>query len=642
MTPTRLRLPFLCVAAALSITLRLDAGPWIETERLIHGGGSANDEFGFSVAIDGDVAVVGRPGGPFAAVFVRSGGVWNEAASLVTTDGQYAAGYGESVAISGDTIVIGEPGFNEVTGKAYVFVRPSGGWAGTISESAQLVDPAGTHFEQFGTSVSISGDTIAAGAPVRPTGPAVFVFERPRSGWSGTLDPSALLESGSATIVGFSVGISGDVVVSGESGGEGHLWLRPTSGWSGVVAESAELLAGTILGNQYSAVAIDGDTVVVTAPGALYLNSDNQETNVAYVFQKPSAGWSGTLNETARLVPSASKLITPETSDFGFSVSISNATIVVGSPGMTVFPFSTNDGSAFVFTEPPTGWSGDIPEQAKILRVDADARQSSFGWSVSISGTSLLAGARNESVGANPDQGAAHIFEPGLNPTVTAAFVPGSVLTHQASTLLFLVSNPNSVGFLGNFGFDVTLPSGLFVDATPNILSSCGPSDVEALPGSSSISESGGTIPAGVTCGSEVNVSSAIPGTYFTATSPVSCDQGCDGVGSALATLLVRLRFTQTRVLVQGPIRVAPGVPVEFPFEVSATRETTIGPTGEVLVSDGAGHACRAEISASGRGACSLTFGSPGTFHVRAQYLGNLAFGASTSPPVSVRVGGGG
>jgi len=642
MTPTRLRLPFLCVAAALSITLRLDAGPWIETERLIHGGGSANDEFGFSVAIDGDVAVVGRPGGPFAAVFVRSGGVWNEAASLVTTDGQYAAGYGESVAISGDTIVIGEPGFNEVTGKAYVFVRPSGGWAGTISESAQLVDPAGTHFEQFGTSVSISGDTIAAAAPQRPAGTAVFVFERPRSGWSGTLDPSALLESGSATIVGFSVGISGDVVVSGESGGEGHLWLRPTSGWSGVVAESAELLAGTILGNQYSAVAIDGDTVVVTAPGALYLNSDNQETNVAYVFQKPSAGWSGTLNETARLVPSASKLITPETSDFGFSVSISNATIVVGSPGMTVFPFSTNDGSAFVFTEPPTGWSGDIPEQAKILRVDADARQSSFGWSVSISGTSLLAGARNESVGANPDQGAAHIFEPGLNPTVTAAFVPGSVLTHQASTLLFLVSNPNSVGFLGNFGFDVTLPSGLFVDATPNILSSCGPSDVEALPGSSSISESGGTIPAGVTCGSEVNVSSAIPGTYFTATSPVSCDQGCDGVGSALATLLVRLRFTQTRVLVQGPIRVAPGVPVEFPFEVSATRETTIGPTGEVLVSDGAGHACRAEISASGRGACSLTFGSPGTFHVRAQYLGNLAFGASTSPPVSVRVGGGG
>jgi len=149
--------------------------PWIETARLIHGGGSANDEFGFSVAIDGDVAVVGRPGGPFAAVFVRSGVVWNEAASLVTTDGQYAAGYGESVAIAGDTIVVGEPGFNEVTGKAYVFVRPPGGWAGTISESAQLVDPAGTHFEQFGTSVSISGDTIAAAAPQRPAGAAVFV-----------------------------------------------------------------------------------------------------------------------------------------------------------------------------------------------------------------------------------------------------------------------------------------------------------------------------------------------------------------------------------------------------------------------------------------------------------------------------------
>jgi hypothetical protein len=631
-------------AAAVLCASSLRALPWIETARLIHGGGSANDEFGFSVAIDGDVAVVGRPGGPFAAVFVRSGGVWNEAASLVTTDGQYAAGYGESVAISGDTIVIGEPGFNEVTGKAYVFVRPPGGWAGTISESAQLVDPAGTHFEQFGTSVSISGDTIAAGAPVRPTGPAVFVFERPRSGWSGTLDPSALLESASATTMGFSVGISGDVVVSGESGGEGHLWLRPTSGWSGVVAESAELLPATILSSQYSAVAIDGDTVVVTAPGALYLNSDNQETNVAYVFEKPSAGWSGTVNETARLVPSASKLITPETSETGFSVSISNATIVVGSPGMTDFPFSTNDGSAFVFAEPPTGWSGDIPEQAKILGVDADARQSSFGWSVSISGTSLLAGARYETVGGNAAQGAAHIFEPGLDPIVTAAFSPGSVLTHEPSTLTLTITNPNATGFLWQLATTASFPPGLAIDTVPNASTTCGGGVFPgATAGDTALGlDSGEPLFAGSSCTVSANVSSLLPGTFTTVASPVSCDQGCDGIGSSPVTLLVRLRQTQTRILVQGPIRVAPGVPVEFSFQVDPLRESPIAPTGEVVVSDGAGHACRSDVSLSGQGSCTLTFGSPGTYRVRAEYLGNLSFASSTSFVVPVLVGKGG
>jgi hypothetical protein len=148
---------------------------------------------------------------------------------------------------------------------------------------------------------------------------------------------------------------------------------------------------------------------------------------------------------------------------------------------------------------------------------------------------------------------------------------------------------------------------------------------------------------AGWSCGSDVNVSSGLPGTYTTSTSPVSCDQGCDGSGSNLASLLVRLRPTQTRFLVQGPIRVAPGVPVEFPFEVSALQRTSIGITGEVLVSDGAGHSCRSDVSASGEGSCSLTFGSTGTYRVHATFLGSLSFGGSRSPalPVFVRAGGG-
>jgi hypothetical protein len=200
------------------------------------------------------------------------------------------------------------------------------------------------------------------------------------------------------------------------------------------------------------------------------------------------------------------------------------------------------------------------------------------------------------------------------------------------------VFNPNASGFLSDVSFADSLPSGLFVDATPNVATSCN-AVMFAPPGSSLILSTGAAMMAGWTCGSDVNVSSGIPGTYTTATYPVQCDQGCDGAGSNVASLLVRLRATQTRFLVQGPIRVAPGVPVEFSFHVDPLRESPTAPTGEVVVSDGAGHTCRSDVSVSGEGSCSLTFGSPGTFRVRAQYLGNLSFGGSTSPAEPVLVG---
>ncbi len=98
--------------------------------------------------------------------------------------------------------------------------------------------------------------------------------------------------------------------------------------------------------------------------------------------------------------------------------------------------------------------------------------------------------------------------------------------------------------------------------------------------------------------------------------------------------------ITLTRVVVRGPIRVAPGVPVEFPFEVRPPNPNTPGLlTGEVIVFDDAGDTCRADVSPTGEGRCSLTFGAAGHYLVRAHYLGNAIFEESTSPPVPVLVG---
>jgi len=251
-------------------------------------------------------------------------------------------------------------------------------------------------------------------------------------------------------------------------------------------------------------------------------------------------------------------------------------------------------------------------------------------------------GAYVETVEGNAAQGAAHVFEPGLNPTVTASFSPGSVLTHQPSTLSLTVTNPNTTGFIWNLTIGTPpLPGNLFIAGTPNASTTCGGFfEFGSTAGDDQLLLEGGGVPfpAGETCTVSADVSSAIPGSYTTAALPVFCDQGCDGIGSDPTTLLVRLRATQTRFLVQGPIRVAPGVPVEFPFEVRAERGEIAGLTGEVVVSDGEGHACRASVGADGRGSCSITFGTAGRFSLRASYLGNLSDAASTSPPANVFV----
>ena len=61
--------------------------------------------------------------------------------------------------------------------------------------------------------------------------------------------------------------------------------------------------------------------------------------------------------------------------------------------------------------------------------------------------------------------------------------------------------------------------------------------------------------------------------------------------------------------------------------------------SGEVVVSDGVGQACRAALSSSGEAACTLTFPNAGLYHVRAAYEGNADFAADTSPPLVVFVG---
>lgn len=65
-----------------------------------------------------------------------------------------------------------------IPGSAYIFVRPPGGWAGRLTESARLAASDGAARDSFGRSLAVSADTVVVGASTGRR-PPVYVFVEP-------------------------------------------------------------------------------------------------------------------------------------------------------------------------------------------------------------------------------------------------------------------------------------------------------------------------------------------------------------------------------------------------------------------------------------------------------------------------------
>ena len=107
-------------------------------------------------------------------------------AKLTASDGA-ADDYFGSVSISGDTVVVGAEGDDSDKGSAYVFVKPSGGWS-NMTQTAKLTASDGAEGDEFGNSVSVSGDTVVVGADGDDDdgdwSGSAYVFVKPGGGWS--------------------------------------------------------------------------------------------------------------------------------------------------------------------------------------------------------------------------------------------------------------------------------------------------------------------------------------------------------------------------------------------------------------------------------------------------------------------------
>jgi hypothetical protein len=154
------------------------AGVWTETQWLSASDGWVYNNFGDSIALDGETLLIGAPGNDHsgitdagaAYIFERSSGPWTEVRKLTASDPVEDDAFGK-VALSGDLALIGAPSNyiapNLGVGRAYLFARESGGGAWSQVQQLTASDPQNN--AQF-SRVAIQGNTAAIGAPFQDQG----------------------------------------------------------------------------------------------------------------------------------------------------------------------------------------------------------------------------------------------------------------------------------------------------------------------------------------------------------------------------------------------------------------------------------------------------------------------------------------
>lgn len=376
---------------------------WSEQQKLLASDGALVDRFGFSVIVEGDTAVIGAPldddngsGSGSAYVFVRSGTVWTEQQKVIASDGAVDDQFGHSVSLSGDSTAIGarfdDDGASDA-GSAYVFVRSGSAW-----REQQKLLASGIESQTFGASVSISGDVILGGAPLGVRPGIGYLYERVGTVWTAEQKLGADALGPSDEFFGTSVSISVDTAVIGApaydgapitDSGAAYVYVRIGTTWT----EQQELRSSDLAANDNfgSSVSVSGDTVIV---GAKWDDDNGGNSGSAYVFVRRGTVWA----EQQKIIASDGA-----PSDwFGDSVSLSGDTAVIGA--LLHDGSGSGSGAAYVYFRSGTAWT----EQQKLLASDG-AADDQFGTSVSVSGDTAVIGAVLDD-DAGSGSGSAYVF----------------------------------------------------------------------------------------------------------------------------------------------------------------------------------------------------------------------------------------
>ena len=327
-----------------------------------------HDTFGNAVAVSGNTMIIGAQGADgnsfdtgAAYIFDRIGNTWVQTAKLFAADGKGpqtsinggADQFGVSVGISGDIAVVGapshsHPGFTRNSGAVYVFQRANGSWI----QQAELLSPTPSSQGTFGAQgLGISGNTIVAGDAGNPANfftSAVDVFTRTDGGWTLT---TTLTVPDDFSFEVSSVAIDGKTVVVGSTGsdapsaffaGKVYVFRFSEGRWSGLAALTAD--DATTGANFGTSVGISGNLIVV---GASFGPGATAQSGAAYIFGGEEGVWS----QKAKLNSSDGL----DRDSFGESVGISGRAVFVGAPSHTPAA-GLGAGSAYVFQAMDGRW----------------------------------------------------------------------------------------------------------------------------------------------------------------------------------------------------------------------------------------------------------------------------------------------
>ncbi len=434
-------------------------------------GRSPNDNFGRSVAIDGDYAVVGvdledsdengadiRTDAGSALVFKRTAGVWTQIKKIVASDRALNDNFGFSVSISGNILVVGALFEDEdasgastlvSAGSAYIFYKDQGG-VDNWGQVKKIVASDRAQLDYFGRAVSISDDMIVVGAyqedqdasggnTLSGAGSA-YVFHKDQGGsdnW-GQVKKIVASDRGVEDRFAYTVSISGDIVVVGaylesedasgantfNAAGSAYIFYKDQGGannWGQVrkiVASDRDI-------NDYfgSSLSVSGDIIVV---GAYREDEDASGANSitsagsAYIFYKDLGG-ADNWGQAIKIVPDFRNVL----DEFGHSVAISGNNVLVGSYREDYDENELNllgdAGAAYVFNK-DEGGVDNWGQVKKMVAADRDAADN-FGSAVAIFDTTVLVAAVYEDEDVNggntlSNAGSAyffHIDEGGVN-----------------------------------------------------------------------------------------------------------------------------------------------------------------------------------------------------------------------------------
>ena len=379
-------------------------GEWILQQTITSGSEVHGEEFGASISVDGDAAVVGvgqalLPLVNSAYVLSLDDGLWQVTTHLTGDDGQARPSFGTRVHIKGDLILVGadedHTDTGNYSGSAYVFEKVGSTWV----KRQRLIPTDGRSGDRFGSAVAVLDDGLMIGADAKGNPDnstkqgSVYWFTRKAGIW---IERQRILGAGdflSGERFGASIAAEGGRVVVGA---KRVAWVleRTGSEWSKVsMLSPVPNIPGT--NTPFAQVSLSGDRAALGFPPQFPASSGNG--GVA-IFSHNNDVWA----QTQQLFVEEGN-----SKGFGHSLHLSGEQLIVGA----LFADSTSNpaaGKAYMFTmSPPEGsWEAD-----GALELGDSGSGDGFGFSLDLDGDTLVVGAPGDDTPSGADMGSAYVLD---------------------------------------------------------------------------------------------------------------------------------------------------------------------------------------------------------------------------------------